>query len=130
MTSSLPDTFAPPSTRHERARRGGQQGPEVLELAVQQQSRRRVGDVGDDAGGRGVGAVRRAERVVDVDVGQRRQRRPREVCVVRLLLGVGSAGSRAGSRRRARRRPSPPRRRLADAVGGEAHRPAEQRRQP
>ena len=58
-----------------------------------------AGDVLDDALGRGVGAVRRAERVVDVDVGERGEllgeRRRRS-----SLPRRGSGGSRAARRRR------------------------------
>ena len=104
ITSSLSDTFAPP-----RIATNGRSGcsstvPEVLDLRRHQQPRGRLLDVLDDAFGRGVRAVRRAERVVDVDVGERGEllrRTPGRSS----LPPRGSAGSRAGRPRR-RCRPS------------------------
>ena len=54
--------------RHERAIRVVQRLAEVGDLGGHQQAGRGHRHVRDDALGRGVGAVRRAERVVDVDV--------------------------------------------------------------
>ena len=84
---------------------------EELHLALHQQAHALVGDELGDAHRRGVGPVRGAERIVDVDVrvaGQRRARRPRRW----LLRPARSAGSRAARRcRRAGRRPPCARRR-------------------
>ena len=74
MTSSLSDTLAPP-----RIATNGRSGDlerlaQILDLGRHQEPGRRLVDVMDDAFGGGVRAVRRSERVVDVHVGQRRQR--------------------------------------------------------
>ena len=61
--------------------------PQVLDLRRHQQPGGRLLDVADDPFGRGVRAMRRAERVVDVDVGERRERRG-ERRVVLLLFGM------------------------------------------
>ena len=60
---------------------------EILDLLRHQQAGGRLLRVMDDALGRRVRAVRRAEGVVDVDVGERREL-PREAAVVLLLFGV------------------------------------------
>ena len=62
---------------------------------------RRAATCGDHAGRRRVRAVRGAEGVVHVDVGERRER-AREARVVLLLARRGSAGSRAAAPRRRR----------------------------
>ena len=106
----------------ERALRALEHPAEILDLLAHQQPGRRFLDVMDDAFGRGMGAVRRAERVVDVDVGQRGEL-PGEGRIVLLFLGVEAqvleqhhAALAGGIDRRLRL--------LADAVVGELHRPA------
>ena len=71
---------------------------EVLDLLRHQQPGRRFADVMDDALGGRVGAVSGAERIVDVDVGERGELL-RERGVVLFFFRRGSAGSRAGRRR-------------------------------
>ena len=109
MTSILPDTFDPPMTATNGRFGFAERVAQVVELLLHQEARRRLRHELGDALGRRVGAVRAAERVVHVDVGQRRQllgeRRDRSPPRRR-----GSAGSRAAARRRARA-PRPPSRR-------------------
>ena len=94
------------------------------QLVGHEQSRRGVGDVADHPDGRGVGAVRGPEGVVDVGVGRRREGR-RERGVVGLLAGVEAQvleqhdPAAAGLRQRRRHR-------LADGVGREDDGAAEQ----
>ena len=114
--------------RRERPRGRGEQRPEVLQFPLQEQPRGRVGDVRHDARRRGVGAVGRAERVVDVDVRRRHQRR-REVRVVRFFLRVEAEVLEQGHAARPGLRDRPLRR-LSHAVRGAAHGAAEQLRQP
>ena len=113
ITSSLSDTLAPPRTATNGPLRALEHAAEVLDLLRHQQPGRRLLDVMDDALGRGVRAVRRAERVVDVDVGEQRRaasRTPDRSSLPRR----GTAGSRAAPRRRLAggdRRAAPARRR-------------------
>ena len=73
--------------RRERSRGGAEQHSEMLQLGGHQESRPRVPHVGNHADGRRVGAVRRPERVVRVEVRELRQGR-RERRVVPFLRGV------------------------------------------
>ena len=132
MTSSLSDTFAPPriATNGRSGRR--QRLAEVRDLVGHQQAGRRLRHEVRDALGRGVRAMRRAERVVHVDVGERRQLL-RERRVVLLLLGVEADVLEQHDDRP----PSPAPAAIgrfgagsADAVVGEHDRAAEQLRQP
>ena len=126
MTSILSDTFAPP-----RIATNGRSGrlervAEILQLLLHQQAGRRPLDVVRDGLDRRVRAVRRAERVVHVEVGERRERL-RERRVVLLFLGVepqvleqhDAAARGVDLLHRASRL-------VADAVVGERHRRAEQ----
>ena len=86
MTLILSETLAPPRIAANGRSGVLEQLREHLDLALHQQpgvGRQELGD----ADRRGVRPVRRPERVVDVDVGVRRERRG-EGRVVRLLLGV------------------------------------------
>ena len=96
---------------------------EVVDLGRHQEAGGRLLDVVDDALGRGVRAVRRSERVVDVDVGERRQLR-REGRVVGLFLGVEPQVFEEDHA--ARMRGDGGRGVRADAVGGKRDGPAEQ----
>ena len=102
---------------------------EMLDLRRHQQTGRRVLDELDDPFGRRVRAMRRAERVVDVDVGEFGEL-PGKRRIVLLLLGVeaqilqeddAAATACLGDRFL---------RRLADAVGREHHRVLQQFRHP
>ena len=83
MTPNLSETLRAAEDRDERALRVGEHAGQRLDLARQQQTRVGGQEV-RDALGRRVRAVRRTERVVDVDVGERGERRG-ELGVVRLL---------------------------------------------
>ena len=111
----------------ERPRRVAQQAAEDLQLADHQQAGHRRQVVRDALGG-GVGAVGRAEGVVDVDVGEAGQLL-REDGVVGRLLGVEAQVLEQQHLARRERR----RRRLdgrADAVVRGRHRAAEQLGEP
>ena len=113
----------PADDRDERPLRVPERIAQVVELLLHEEARRRLRHELRDALGRGVGAVRAAERVVDVDVRQRRELLG-EGGIVLLLGGVeaqvleqeDAAGLRAPprpSRRpgpRSRRRTRPARR--------------------
>ena len=71
MTSSLSETLAPPRIATNGRSGIAQRLAEVLDLGRHQEAGRRLRDVVHDAFGGGVRAVRRSERVVHVDVGQR-----------------------------------------------------------
>ncbi len=70
--------------RHERAAGIVEDPRQRLDLALQQAAGGRVVDVLDDADGRGVRAVRGAERVVDVEVRERAEARRQLGVVLRL----------------------------------------------
>ena len=70
--------------RHERAPGIVEDPRQRLDLALQQAAGGGVADVLDDADGRGVRAVRGAERVVDVEVRQRAEARRQLRVVLRL----------------------------------------------
>ena len=107
MTPILSETLAPPRTTTNGRAGSVEQAAEDVELASHQQPGHGRQDVGD-ALGRGVRAMGRAERVVDVDVGQRRRAAPRRR---RRWPSPrrGSAGSRAAGPRRAVSARRPPR---------------------
>ena len=113
--------------RHERALRRAERLPEVLDLLDDEEAGRLLLDERGHAGRRGVGAVGRAEGVVDVDVAERRQ----------LAAEASSFFSSSGWKRRfSSRRTCPSLRSLdqlpdavADAVVGEDHVLAEQLRE-
>ena len=83
----MPRIFAPPHDQRERPRRVVQQPAELAQFAVQQQSAEGPFHQAADGGGRGVGAVGRAERVVHVDVAEGGQLGG-ECRVVRFLARV------------------------------------------
>ena len=86
MTPILSLTLAPPRIAANGRSGASSSFESIVELALHEQAgvgRQQLGDPDR----RGVRAMRRPERVVDVDVGVRRERR-REVRVVGLLLGV------------------------------------------
>ena len=87
--------------RDERPRGVGEDARRGRDLALEQEARRRVRDVVGDALGRGVRAVGGAEGVVDVDVGERAERR-RELRVVGRSRPARSGRSRAAGSRPAR----------------------------
>ena len=112
MTAILSETLAPPRIATNGRSGARQHLAEVLALALQQEAGRRArATKRHHADGRGVRAVRGAEGVVDVDVGEARQR-ARELLVVLLLLGVeAQVLEQHDLARRAARRPAPRRRR-------------------
>ena len=117
MTAILSLTLAPPSTATSGRSGASSSFVSVVHLALEQEPGGALGDEVRDALGRGVGAVRGAERVVDVDVGQRRQRRRELGIVLRLprlvadVLEHEHVTARRGCRRTRgpRRRPRPAR---------------------
>ena len=99
---------------------------EVLDLGGHQEPGGRLAHVMDDALGRRVRAMRGAERVVDVDVAERRECR-RERGIVRLFLGVEAQILEQDDAARRWRRPRSAAWR-SDAVGREGDGLSEQRR--
>ena len=95
--------------RDERALGVVQRLAEIVDLLVHQQAGGGHRHVLDHALGGGVGAVRGAEGVVDVDVAELGELLG-EAGVVLFFLGDGSAGSRAAPRPACRRRRRPGRR--------------------
>ncbi len=120
----LPLDLGATENRREGALGCGQQAGERFDLAHHQAPGGPPRQVLEHAGGRGVGAVRAAESVVDVGAGRRGQS-AREIAVVALLAGVKPEVLEQcdPARRELLRGAS---RGLADAVLGEEHGPREQ----
>ncbi len=121
-------TLTPPGDHDERMLGRVEQAAERLELAAQQQARGRRQQV-RDALGRGVRAVRGAEGVVDVGVGERargRPRRPGSLAVSPAWKRTFSSSSTSPSRSSR----DGVLRDLADAVARERDRGAEQLGEP
>ena len=112
--------------RDERPVRRPERLAEILDFVGHQEPRRRLVDVVHDAFGRGVRAMRGAERVVHVDVRERRQRFGKRRIVL-FLFGVEPQVLEQDDAARIRRDDLS--RRRADAVGRERHRPVHERRQ-
>ena len=113
----------------ERALGRAERVAEILQFLLHQQPGRRLRQELRDALDRRVRAVRRAERVVHVDVGERRQLR-RERRVVLLLLRVEAEVLEQDDLAARRARASTAACAVApDAVVGERHRAAEQLRE-
>ena len=87
MTSILSDTLAPPSTATNGRSGSPSACAEIAQLLLHQQPGAGLRHQPDDRLDRGVRAMRGAERVVHVDVGERGQPL-REAGVVLLFLGV------------------------------------------
>ena len=125
--SILPEIFAPAEDGRERPRRI-EQARELPHFLLEQQARALLLQALRHADDRGVRAVRRAEGVVHVDVGQRRQLRG-ELGIVALFAGVEAQVLEQQDLARGERV-----RRLrglgTDALLDEAHGLAEQLRQP
>ena len=112
MTAILSLTLAPPSTATSGRSGSSSSSLERPHLALEQQPRGTLGHQPRDALGRGVRAVRGAEGVVDVHVGELRQRRRELGVVARLarlvadvlehqhVAGVEVLGERAAPPRR------------------------------
>ena len=128
MTSSLSDTFAPPENRDERMLGMFQHPPQVFDLGGHEQAGGGLLDVPDHALGRRVRPVRRTERVIHIDVRQRRQLAGKRRIVLLFLRVEPQVLEQddAAIRRTVDGRLG----RLADAVLRERDRAVQQRRQP
>ena len=129
MTSILSDTFAPPRIATNGRSGDFERVAEIAQLLLHQQAGGRARQVMRDPLDRRVRPVRRAERVVHVEIGERGERRRER----------GSFFSSSGWKRRFSSSTTPAGRvrlldralrGLADAVVGEDHGRAEQFRQP
>ena len=79
--------FGATQNRDKRTRRILQHAPQILQFFLHQQTSGRLLHKFRDAGSGGVGAMRRAESIVDVNIAERRQL-PREFLVVGFFLCV------------------------------------------